>query len=108
MFFFSCRRRHTICALVTGGQTCALPILLELARSDCGADCSFLPQPESRTTAKATGSIRPLMSILPLDRKRVVKGKSVSVRVDLGGRRIHKKQKKINNDTNSIQDKTTP
>src|SRR3546814_2842524 len=24
--FFSCRRRHTICALVTGVQTCALPI----------------------------------------------------------------------------------
>src|SRR3546814_1865384 len=26
MFFFSIRRRHTICALVTGVQTCALPI----------------------------------------------------------------------------------
>src|SRR3546814_10607663 len=25
-FFFSSRRRHTICALVTGDQTCALPI----------------------------------------------------------------------------------
>src|SRR3546814_6251159 len=25
--FFSSRRRHTICALVTGVQTCALPIL---------------------------------------------------------------------------------
>src|SRR3546814_1679563 len=29
-FFFSSRRRHTICALVTGVQTCALPICLEL------------------------------------------------------------------------------
>src|SRR3546814_13578857 len=29
-FFFSSRRRHTICALVTGVQTCALPILLPL------------------------------------------------------------------------------
>src|SRR3546814_16390975 len=28
MFFFSSRRRHTICALVTGVQTCALPISL--------------------------------------------------------------------------------
>src|SRR3546814_4758984 len=28
-FFFSSRRRHTICALVTGVQTCALPISLE-------------------------------------------------------------------------------
>src|SRR3546814_15012623 len=28
MFFFSSRRRHTICALVTGVQTCALPIFV--------------------------------------------------------------------------------
>src|SRR3546814_4374050 len=27
LFFFSSRRRHTICALVTGVQTCARPIL---------------------------------------------------------------------------------
>src|SRR3546814_4246986 len=29
MFFFSSRRRHTRCALVTGVQTCALPIVRE-------------------------------------------------------------------------------
>src|SRR3546814_1058437 len=28
-FFFSSRRRHTRCALVTGVQTCALPILID-------------------------------------------------------------------------------
>src|SRR3546814_16105357 len=28
-FFFTSRRRHTICALVTGVQTCALPICLD-------------------------------------------------------------------------------
>src|SRR3546814_9049942 len=28
IFFFSSRRRHTRCALVTGVQTCALPIWL--------------------------------------------------------------------------------
>src|SRR3546814_1420410 len=28
IFFFSSRRRHTRCALVTGVQTCALPICL--------------------------------------------------------------------------------
>src|SRR3546814_12634241 len=28
--FFSSRRRHTICALVTGVQTCALPILMHV------------------------------------------------------------------------------
>src|SRR3546814_6752931 len=33
-FFFSSRRRHTRCALVTGVQTCALPIL----QFDQGAD----------------------------------------------------------------------
>src|SRR3546814_3200178 len=36
-FFFSSRRRHTRCALVTGVQTCALPIY-PCARS-AGGDC---------------------------------------------------------------------
>src|SRR3546814_1770522 len=29
-FFFSSRRRHTRCALVTGVQTCALPICVQM------------------------------------------------------------------------------
>src|SRR3546814_19657472 len=33
MFFFASRRRHTICALVTGVQTCALPIWLKDAET---------------------------------------------------------------------------
>src|SRR3546814_8106246 len=33
-FFFSSRRRHTRCALVTGVQTCALPILPAPERTD--------------------------------------------------------------------------
>src|SRR3546814_2696007 len=32
VFFFSSRRRHTRCALVTGVQTCALPIYLAQAQ----------------------------------------------------------------------------
>src|SRR3546814_5680403 len=32
VFFFSSRRRHTRCALVTGVQTCALPIYAMLAQ----------------------------------------------------------------------------
>src|SRR3546814_6315770 len=45
-FFFSSRRRHTRCALVTGVQTCALPIFrpadqdaprIHLDRNDAGA-----------------------------------------------------------------------
>src|SRR3546814_5558320 len=38
LFFFASRRRHTICALVTGVQTCALPIYLRgvtSGRSPC-------------------------------------------------------------------------
>src|SRR3546814_8639981 len=32
-FFFSSRRRHTSCALVTGVQTCALPILKNIRKA---------------------------------------------------------------------------
>src|SRR3546814_5123748 len=35
-FFFSSRRRHTRCALVTGVQTCALPILNFFGCGACG------------------------------------------------------------------------
>src|SRR3546814_6042390 len=34
VFFFASRRRHTRCALVTGVQTCALPILRSFAEAD--------------------------------------------------------------------------
>src|SRR3546814_5094881 len=34
--FFSSRRRHTICALVTGVQTCALPIYFTQAETRLG------------------------------------------------------------------------
>src|SRR3546814_8253179 len=40
-YFFSSRRRHTRCALVTGVQTCALPIsVLELAQLGLGVDAA--------------------------------------------------------------------
>src|SRR3546814_6369146 len=42
-FFFSSRRRHTRCALVTGVQTCALPISLDLPDSIAGTS-SMMPQ----------------------------------------------------------------
>src|SRR3546814_10410529 len=47
IFFFSSRRRHTRCALVTGVQTCALPIYV---RRPCG----FL----SAASAAAEGSLK--------------------------------------------------
>src|SRR3546814_6100292 len=33
LFFFSSRRRHTRCALVTGVQTCALPIYVSITET---------------------------------------------------------------------------
>src|SRR3546814_3539113 len=37
LFFFSSRRRHTSCALVTGVQTCALPICACACEADVDA-----------------------------------------------------------------------
>src|SRR3546814_2891087 len=38
VFFCSSRRRHTRCALVTGVQTCALPILFSFSGTMSGSD----------------------------------------------------------------------
>src|SRR3546814_3085252 len=40
-FFFSSRRRHTRCALVTGVQTCALPILMYPTDAECSVGSVF-------------------------------------------------------------------
>src|SRR3546814_463314 len=40
LFFFSSRRRHTSCALVTGVQTCALPIWARLQARDASASAA--------------------------------------------------------------------
>src|SRR3546814_7575891 len=45
LFFFSSRRRHTRCALVTGVQTCALPI------SDPSRRTPFEPRDSRRASA---------------------------------------------------------
>src|SRR3546814_17339706 len=79
LFFFSSRRRHTRCALVTGVQTCALPISPPTSPSRGSAPPAPPAPPPDRAPRPAC-----------LDRKSVVSGKSVSVRVDLGGRRIIK------------------
>src|SRR3546814_3824283 len=53
--FFSSRRRHTRCALVTGVQTCALPISSRLiafsSASSRRATCSFWTRSEVRTNS---------------------------------------------------------
>src|SRR3546814_12084570 len=108
-FFFSSRRRHTRCALVTGVQTCALPISTSSTphhRPDhCRArhrgaaalrETGWLrgaERTEQRSWAWRAGSVAPTR-----DRKSGVEGKSVSVSVGLGGRRIIKKKKTIIHD----------
>src|SRR3546814_10505149 len=86
----SSRRRHTRCALVTGVQTCALPIL--------PANFTRYPHSESRVfTAEPARGLR-VDSLLTLDaetlrafgtlhRQNAVSGQRVSVLVDFGGRR---------------------
>src|SRR3546814_5318883 len=46
-FFFSSRRRHTRCALVTGVQTCALPISIMSRRGSLSIDDEGTPTREN-------------------------------------------------------------
>src|SRR3546814_12405189 len=61
-FFFSSRRRHTRCALVTGVQTCALPIsqrfvAQEIGVSEEAVQAAFGPELHLKfsTTLEASG-----------------------------------------------------
>src|SRR3546814_6266844 len=117
-FFFSSRRRHTRCALVTGVQTCALPIYCAIAlesphRSEHPAmarsgirhpPCSWssrgppgpaaTPRCSTGTQVRKAGLAACAGNDWPRKaRKSVVAGKRVSVGVVLGGRRIIKKKK---------------
>src|SRR3546814_19504560 len=95
-FFFSSRRRHTRCALVTGVQTCALPIYSAINGGTHNGTGGLRGKGHwhhkvGHGSRRAAG--RPTRRIAKPQRseeRRV--GKSVSVRVDLGGRRIIKKK----------------
>src|SRR3546814_7137983 len=68
-FFFSSRRRHTRCALVTGVQTCALPILIILRRDDSGrpavpVDSRGLPRDANRKDLGPCRRPSPLLRLL--------------------------------------------
>src|SRR3546814_7289457 len=54
-FFFSSRRRHTRCALVTGVQTCALPILQSALKPSVLLLCLFLAAGGSPSVAPPGG-----------------------------------------------------
>src|SRR3546814_7253070 len=62
LFFFSCRRRHTRCALVTGVQTCARPISNEalhgLARGMEAADRAAIKCPLCRPPLRSRTSLQ--------------------------------------------------
>src|SRR3546814_9281848 len=62
-FFFSSRRRHTRCALVTGVQTCALPIYSGSARAAGGFGMSGpqLDSIASQADVPAEGQTAPVM-----------------------------------------------
>src|SRR3546814_18044188 len=109
-FFFSSRRRHTRCALVTGVQTCtlpicnlvgALPVSLDILKANYwlvpfSAD-DPLHTPNTLNVALPTVALAfgdAIKTVMTSDRKSVGEGKSVTVRVDLGGRRIIEKKKK--------------
>src|SRR3546814_9117818 len=74
-FFFSSRRRHTRCALVTGVQTCALPIL-DLAMREAGdlfprpkmiVFCAYTFDPEAAKDIYATRGITALKAQMNTD-----------------------------------------
>src|SRR3546814_2923925 len=55
VFFFSSRRRHTRCALVTGVQTCALPIFsVTLTPMMCARILRASPQRQARSAGMLT------------------------------------------------------
>src|SRR3546814_8530030 len=62
-FFFSSRRRHTRCALVTGVQTCALPIFAD--EGDRGVHVL------QRLRGIGDGRARPITAILGVPRTAV-------------------------------------
>src|SRR3546814_15710026 len=68
-FFFSSRRRHTRCALVTGVQTCALPIWREVAGKaprEAQVALDGMPPRAIRTTISPAGRVPTLLFYLPV------------------------------------------
>src|SRR3546814_8275737 len=64
-FFFSSRRRHTRCALVTGVQTCALPIYGYRMESKSPTGPKSSSQTEPYTIATGPFSPPPTWKVVP-------------------------------------------
>src|SRR3546814_12230023 len=89
-FFFSSRRRHTRCALVTGVQTCALPISCTPGYygGDGNIDEGLLIDTYGDGSIAFSALLQAWRAARSEERR---VGKECVVRVDLGGRRIIKK-----------------
>src|SRR3546814_16397055 len=100
MFFFSSRRRHTRYALVTGVQTCALPIyfsnqsLRDRIPTELGGAEKVRTKDLQFGGALGGPIVKDLLHFFEIGRASC--RESVSVRVDLGGRRIIKKKTTCN------------
>src|SRR3546814_7921018 len=68
IFFFSSRRRHTRCALVTGVQTCALPISRrpEWIRYRWGRE-EFAAAPKAMSTVLKTPVVMEIVGMIAED-----------------------------------------
>src|SRR3546814_7520007 len=101
LFFFSSRRRHTSCALVTGVQTCALPICApprrpgggHVSRADrrAGAERGGVrgtAPPLHRRAAEGGAAATPrLAAARPAPRRRVPEPDEPAVRLRLPARK---------------------
>src|SRR3546814_8512224 len=74
-FFFSSRRRHTRCVLVTGVQTCALPILLEAVHVAEQAGLNFFGFGEHHTRSQPLSSPTALINAAAASTNRIRLGK---------------------------------
>src|SRR3546814_2861609 len=78
-FFFSSRRRHTRCALVTGVQTCALPIFSLSAEIKAATKPIVIPVYH----ADSLFAVTPVSASVPLV------GESDTIPVSLDGTTVH-------------------
>src|SRR3546814_17686339 len=74
--FFSSRRRHTICALVTGVQTCALPIFPARAQPDARGVAIIAILGTLRGMIGADASRREVQRILQFGCERLIGGRA--------------------------------
>src|SRR3546814_14885540 len=86
-FFFSSRRRHTRCALVTGVQTCALPICPAATMKVAGPISDAADSREPPRSSTGTAVVAPAAIVaLPDDRRDAVAGARSRDRREQNGR----------------------